>query len=113
MDDGRWRSVLSFDPATVAELTGARTDAVPLTDLFDAADDVDRSELLSIRQRVDSDLRVQPGVADLGLERSLRLYGGLRRLTGSRGWRAGATRCWPECTRDYGGAACALVFIPF
>jgi L-fucose isomerase-like protein len=97
----------SFDPATVAELTGARTDAVPLTDLFDAADDVDRSELLSIRQRVDSDLRVQPGVADLGLERSLRLYGGLRRLTGSRGWRAVATRCWPECTRDYGGAACA------
>jgi len=97
----------AFESATVAELTGAHTDAVPLTDLFDAADDVDRAELRSIRQRVDRDLQVQPGVAEMGLERSLRLYGGLRQLTDSRGWRAVATRCWPECARDYGGAACA------
>jgi L-fucose isomerase-like protein len=35
------------------------------------------------------------------------LYGGLQTLIADGGWAGVATRCWPECFTDYGGAACS------
>ncbi len=97
----------AYDAATVAALTGAAADRVELADLFGAADEVTPDELTTIRRRCEQDLTLPDALRDTGLDQSLRLYGGLRRLSDERAWGAVATRCWPECTRDYGGAACA------
>ena len=41
------------------------------------------------------------------LDKSLSLYGGFKRLIDENGWSGVATRCWPECFTEYGGAACS------
>jgi L-fucose isomerase-like protein len=49
---------------------------------------------------------VADAVRDAGMERSIGLYGGLASLAERHGWSAVATRCWPECMTEYGGAMC-------
>ena len=95
------------DARAVAELTGARCDPIELDRLFDAADGVGRRELRSIEDRVHTSLGPIEQLRNTGLEQSLRLYGGLRALSGERRWNALSTRCWPECMERYGGAVCA------
>ncbi|MEX2627788.1 MAG: hypothetical protein WD225_12950 [Ilumatobacteraceae bacterium] len=97
----------SYDDAAIHALAGVRPDRVELTDLFGAADDVVDDELMHIGDRVRRAVRLTPGLDDVGLEQSLRLYGGMHALATERGWKAMATRCWPECPKVYGGAACA------
>jgi L-fucose isomerase-like protein len=40
------------------------------------------------------------------MDESIRLHEGLRTLADRHGWAAVATRCWPECMTEYGGAMC-------
>lgn len=97
----------AYDRDEVEELTGATVDRVELGDLFGAADAVTPVRLARIRERVAANAVLDPGLEEVGLEQSLRLYGGLHALSDRRSWKAVATRCWPECPRGYGGAACA------
>ncbi len=97
----------AYDRADVERLTGATVDRVELDDLFGAADAVTPVRLARIRERVTATADLDPGLEEVGLEQSLRLYGGLHALSDRREWKAVATRCWPECPRNYGGAACA------
>ena len=96
-----------YDPTAVLELTGISVDRIELADLFEAADEVSRETLVTIRKRVEHDLGALDRLDDLGVERSMRLYGGLRNLADQRMWSGVATRCWPECMMEYKGAACA------
>ena len=60
-----------------------------------------------IKQRAATALGGLDELDQHSLEQSLRLYGGMRALADEREWSGIATRCWPECFTDYGGAACA------
>lgn len=91
-------------PAELAALGGPAVERVDLDDFFRRS----RQEpVLDLRDQVGSDLA---GVGDLdqeGVDNSLHLHAGLRSLATERGWDGVATRCWPECFTDFGGAACA------
>ena len=56
----------------------------------------------------DLDKRMDLGELDHGsIEPSVRLHAGLRAISDEKGWDAVATRCWPECFTEFGGAACS------
>lgn len=68
-----------------------------------AADDRIRDDVASFADRLD-------GLEDLdpaGVEATTRIHAGLADLISGRGWAGVATRCWPECFTEFGGAACA------
>ena len=96
-----------YDATEVARLTGVVVDAVTLESLFDAADRTTDRELAGVGARVERALDVTAEATTSGLAESLRLYGGLKSLVDEHGWSALATRCWPECMAEYGGAVCA------
>ena len=50
--------------------------------------------------------RSTPRLSSDDLEPSARLYCGMRRFVDHDDLSAVATRCWPECMADFGGAAC-------
>ncbi len=95
----------AYDAEHVGESFGTSIDRVELEDLFSTANGISDGEVAHIRERVERVVDVPPDLH--GVDRSMRLYGALRTLTTDREWDAVATRCWPECTRDYGGAICA------
>jgi L-fucose isomerase-like protein len=41
------------------------------------------------------------------IEPSVRLHAGLKAICEEKRWDAVATRCWPECFTEFGGAACS------
>jgi L-fucose isomerase-like protein len=86
--------------------TGIVVQRVPLADLFAAAGRVDSTTLARDERRVAGELDLDPDVATAGLDRSIALLGGLRELCDEHEWSALATRCWPECMADFGGAVC-------
>lgn len=88
-------------------MTGATADRIELSTLFDEADKTSAATTTSTRVRVESTLRIPRAVEENGLDESLRLYNGLQTLVDQRNWAAVATRCWPECMTNYGGAVCA------
>ena len=96
-----------YDVEAVRRLTGITVDRIELADLFAAADSVSPESILEARGRAVTALGPLDDLDQAALDRSLRLYGGMRDLAGTRDWSGVATRCWPECFTEYGGAACA------
>lgn len=96
-----------YDADLLAETTGVTAEATTLRELFARAEASPAEATRRVRVRVGADL---VGVDDLdqdGLDRSLRLQVGLRQLVDERGWAGVATRCWPECFTEFGGACCS------
>ncbi|MDH3293822.1 MAG: fucose isomerase [Acidimicrobiia bacterium] len=96
-----------YDAGAVQRLLGVTVDRVELADLFAAADEVGPDAVAETRERAALALGPLDELDQESLEASLRIYGGLRSLAARRQWSAVATRCWPECFTEYGGAACA------
>ncbi len=96
-----------YDPEAVQQLAGVTVDRVELSDLFAAADGVSPAAVAEARDRATVALGPLDELDQESLERSLRIYGGLRNLAAAREWSGVATRCWPECYTEYGGAASA------
>ncbi len=96
-----------YDGEAVRRLTGVTVDRIELAELFAAADSVDLDTVGEARGRATAALGSLDDLDQTALDRSLRLYGGMRDLAGAREWAGVATRCWPECFTEYGGAACA------
>ena len=87
-------------------VTGIEVDRVPLTVLFDEADAAPAAVRAATIERVRASMDVDDETANAGLDESIALHSGLRALADRHGWSALATRCWPECMTEYGGAVC-------
>ncbi len=97
----------AYDAASVKALTGINVQRVELPELFSAADAADSTAVEAARAQATQSLGTLDDLNQDALNRSLRLYSGLRKLAAEHEWSALATRCWPECFTEYGGAACA------
>lgn len=96
-----------FEAAELDELFGISVEQVDLDVWFDAATDVDQAEVDSTRAQLEAEMTGLGSVEADSLDRSLRLALGLSQLADKRSWSGVATRCWPECFTEFGGAACA------
>jgi L-fucose isomerase-like protein len=100
-----------FEPCayTAAALAaiGPVADRVELTDLFEAADSASSEDVATLRRRAERSIGPLDDLDQTALDKSLRIGSGLRRLAEGRQWSAVATRCWPECFTEYGGAVCS------
>lgn len=94
-----------FDAATARSTVGVVIESVPLEDLFARASAADATDVEVGSASIAStlDLRTLDGAS---IEPSVRLHLGLRSLAAEAGWAGLATRCWPECFTEFGGAAC-------
>jgi L-fucose isomerase-like protein len=88
------------------EVTGIEVDRVPLPTLFDEADAAPEAVRAATIDRVRAAMDLDAETARAGLDESVALHSGLRALADRHGWSALATRCWPECMTEYGGAVC-------
>jgi L-fucose isomerase-like protein len=88
------------------EVTGIEVDRVPLPTLFDEADAAPASVRAATIERVRASMDLDSETASAGLDESVALHSGLSALADRHGWSALATRCWPECMTEYGGAVC-------
>lgn len=95
-----------FDERLTSESLGVTIDQIQLDELFAVAGAVDDDALASVVAELDS--RMDLGGLDRStIEPSARLHAGLRAICSTKGWDAVATRCWPECFTEFGGAACS------
>ncbi len=94
------------DVDEMRQLTGIEVDRIPLPALFDEADAAPAAVRAATIERVRASMDVDDDTADAGLDESIALHSGLRALADRHGWSALATRCWPECMTEYGGAVC-------
>jgi L-fucose isomerase-like protein len=98
-----------FDPCAAGAddlaTLGATLDHVELEEMFDRARAAQESDLAPLRTLVDS--RGAGSLDRDGVDATLRLHLALLGLVDARAWSAVATRCWPECFTELGGAACA------
>jgi L-fucose isomerase-like protein len=95
-----------YTDTELASVGGATVDQVPLEALFSAGraaspSDVHEATAATGRAVAGLDL-LDPS----GVDATERLGLGLRHLAAEREWDAVATRCWPECFTEFGGAAC-------
>lgn len=97
----------AYDTEKVKTLTGVNMQRVELPELFNAADAAEPATVQAARSRASESLGSLDDLDQAALEKSLRLYCGLRELATANNWSAFSTRCWPECFTEYGGAACA------
>ena len=79
---------------------------MPLPTLFDQADAAPASVRTATIERVRVAMDLDEKTASAGLDESVALHSGLSALADRHGWSALATRCWPECMTEYGGAVC-------
>jgi L-fucose isomerase-like protein len=98
-----------YDAATLSALAGVRVEEIGLPRLFSAAASSDAAERDRLRGRVSTALTGVDDLDDDGVDRSLELHLGMRHLADQHNWSAFATRCWPECFTEYGGAACTAM----
>ena len=97
-----------YDADVLAETAGVTAEAATLRELFDRGRVGPRR--VGATPTSSGSPPISSGVDDLdpdGLDRSLRLHVGLRQLIDERGWSGVATRCWPECFTEFGGACCS------
>jgi hypothetical protein len=94
-----------FEPCGFTETEvgsiGAEVDRIELEELFGRARRVE-----AWRLAVDG---VPPSLDPGGVEATARLHEAMADLAAERRWDAIATRCWPECFTEFGGAACAAM----
>lgn len=95
-----------YDAAEVKSRFGASIDSIELTELFAAGRSTPSADLDRTLDEIESTVQLGPLGRD-DVEPSARLLFGLRRLTAEHDWSAVATRCWPECFTEFGGAACS------
>lgn len=88
-----------FEPAELNAAGGIRVDRVELDDLFGRARSLPPIPFPDGADRLDAG----------GVEATARLGTAMADLATERGWGAVATRCWPECFTEFGGAACAAM----
>lgn len=96
-----------YDPQKLAGLTGVVVERKELEDLFREAAAVEPAAVAATRSRATAALGSLDDLDQQSLDKSLSLYGGLKGLIAEGGWSGVATRCWPECFTEYGGAACS------
>ncbi len=96
-----------YDQETLAGVTGITVQRKELEDLFASAAATTPEVIAATRQRATEALGNLDHLEQEALDKSLSLYGGLKGLISEGGWSGVATRCWPECFTDYGGAACS------
>ena len=96
-----------YDPDLLARTAGVTAEAATLPELFTRAESAPVEAARRVRERVATDLAGVDDVDQESLDRSLRLHLGLRQLIDERGWSGVATRCWPECFTEFGGACCS------
>lgn len=94
-----------YDVALTTETTGVAIEQIPLEDLFDRGRAAESSDVAAVASTVAQSLDLAP-LGGASIEPSLRLHLGLARLVAERSWDGLATRCWPECFTEFGGAAC-------
>jgi L-fucose isomerase-like protein len=94
------------DVDEMREVTGIEVDRVPLPTLFDEADAAPAAVRTATIERVRAAMDLDAETAAAGLDESVALHSGLSALADRHGWSALATRCWPECMTEYGGAVC-------
>lgn len=99
----------AYDAKRLQTLTGTKIETVPLASVFDAAKSVPEAELAAVQSRVAGELSGLDELEAEPLEKSMRVYAALRKLTDERGFDAVAVRCWPEFFTDYGCAACGAM----
>ena len=95
-----------YDADLLAETAGVTAEAAPLRELFSRAEAASTETMVRVRERVTAGLAGVDELDQESLDRSLRLHVGLRQLVDERGWSGVATRCWPECFTEFGGASC-------
>jgi L-fucose isomerase-like protein len=95
-----------YDEAELFSLTGLKVDRVELIDWFEAGTGVSDSAVDEIQDHVATTLFGVGGLDAAAVRSSIRLAAGLEVLANDRGWSGVATRCWPECFTEFGGAAC-------
>jgi L-fucose isomerase-like protein len=96
-----------YDAGTLAAVTGVTVERSQLADMFAAAAATPAETIAATRRRAESSLGDLDGLDQMSLGRSLSLYGGLKKMIDERSWAGVATRCWPECFTEFGGAACS------
>ncbi len=96
-----------YDRGTLADVTGVTVEEKGLDDLFASAVAVKPALVAATRLRATEALGSLDHLDQEALDKSLSLYGGLKDLIEDGGWSGVATRCWPECFTEYGGAACS------
>ncbi len=77
-----------------------------MDELFELASGIEPSSLSGTRSRIEDRAEGLDLMTADEPEPSLRLHGALERMVKERGWHAVATRCWPECFTEQGGAIC-------
>jgi L-fucose isomerase-like protein len=87
-------------------VTGIEVDRVPLPALFAEADASPAATRVATVERIRAAMDLDDETARSGLDESVALHAGLRALADRHEWSALATRCWPECMTEYGGAVC-------
>ena len=93
----------AYDAATAHETTGVTIERIRLDELFATANAVANTEV----EAISLDLGRRMDLDSIGsIEASVRLHAALEELRLEREWSAVATRCWPECFTEFGGAAC-------
>ena len=97
----------AYDADELSGTIGVRADAAALPELFARAEAAEGDEIDAVHRRVSDSLVGVDALDRDDLDRSLRLHVGLRGLVDDRGWSAVATRCWPECFTEFGGACCS------
>jgi L-fucose isomerase-like protein len=102
---------VGFEPCAgdvdeMRDVTGIEVDRVPLPTLFAEADAAPAPVRAATIERVRSAMDLDADTARAGLDESVALHAGLSALADRHGWSALATRCWPECMTEYGGAVC-------
>lgn len=97
----------AYDADALAAAVGVRADPASLPELFARAESADDGAVGEVRRRVGETLAGSDELDEAELDRSLRLHCGLRGLVDDRSWSAVATRCWPECFTEFGGACCS------
>lgn len=96
-----------YDARTLESVFGVTVDQIPISSWFEEASRVPPERVKSVRSRLEASMVGIEDVDQDSLDRSLQLYGGLSELASTRDWSGVATRCWPECFTEFGGAACA------
>ena len=94
------------DDDVIESTFGVGVVRLELDDLFDVATAACPSCVDGVMVRVRSTLSVDAALSSNDLEPSLRLYCAMRHFVDDDGLAAVATRCWPECMAEFGGAAC-------
>ncbi len=95
-----------YDAEQTLRDTGVRIEQIALDELFDVARAIDSDVIATVT----ADLEARMDLNGLGrdpIEPSVRLHAGLRQICREKEWSAVATRCWPECFTEFGGAACS------